>query len=144
MGTDAWRNWRSFDDGQPESENFDDELQSDVPFLGGQVTFGPYTLSTVIRGSDAVGSAVIVHAGIHANLVPEVVVNGKLAKSDSSAYHGGTMTDEIAALISLELGVRVRLAGTIRLSGIHDNDSTARPPLCFEVPRLTRPGRAES
>ncbi|MFB9235042.1 hypothetical protein ACFFWC_05755 [Plantactinospora siamensis] len=141
MGTDAWRNWRAFQAGQAELENFDDELQSDVPFVGGPASFGPYTLSTVIRDSDTVGPAIALHAGIHTNLIPEVVVEGKLAESDSSAYHGGSMTDEIAALVSLELGVRLRLAGTTRLSGIHDERDSARAPILFEVPRLTRPGR---
>ena len=141
MGTDAWRNWRAFVDGQAELENFDDELQSDVSFVGGPARFGPYNLSTVIRDSDTVGPAIAVHAGVHANLIPEVVVDGNLAKSDSSAYHGGSMTDEIAALVSLELGVRLRLAGTTRMSGIHEQRDPERVPILFEVPRLSRPGR---
>jgi hypothetical protein len=140
LGTDAWRNWRAFNDGHRELENFDDELQSDVRFLGGTVSVGPYGLSTVFREPGVVGPAVIVHGGVHANLLPEIIIDGKLAKTNATAYHGGTMTDEIAALISLELGVRVRMAGTLRLSGIHDDDGP-REPIYFEVPRLAQPGR---
>lgn len=141
MGTDAWRNWRIFNDGVPELENFDDELQSDAEFMGGPVRFGPYELSTVIRTPAVFGAAVIVTGGIHAALAPEVVVNGELAKADSSAYHGGRMTDEIAALVSLELGVRLRFAGTRRISGIHQIVG-ADSPIYLDVPRLVQPGRA--
>ena len=141
MGTDAWRNWRAFDEKQYDSEDFDDELHSDVPFYGGQVTFGPYSLATVIRNTETVGPSVILHASRHTQLVRDPVVDGKLAMSDWSAYHGGTMTDEIAALVSLELGVRLRVAGTARLSGIHEKREPRRPPLYFEVPRLANPGR---
>ena len=121
VGTDAWRNWRGFAGGSAERENFDDELQSDVSFIGETDAFGPYRLSTVVRDSDAVGPAVIVRGGIHADLMPVVVADGQLARSDSRAYHGGNMSDEIAALISLALGVRIRLAGTLRLSLLHDD-----------------------
>jgi hypothetical protein len=140
MGTDAWRNWRAFNDGQQELENYDDELQSDVSFTGGPIDFGPFRLSTIFRRPGAVGPAIVVTGGVHTNLMPEIIVKGKLAKTNVAAYHGGTMTDEIAALASLELGVRVRVAGTLRLSGIHDNDEP-RPPMYFEVPRLMQPGR---
>ena len=63
----------------------------------------------------------IVRGGIHADLMPVVVADGQLAKSDSRAYHGGNKSDEIAALISLALGVRIRLAGTLRLSLLHND-----------------------
>jgi hypothetical protein len=139
LGTDAWRNWRAFNDGEQELENFDDELQSDVQFFGGTASFGPYRLSTVFRRPGAVGPAVIVYGGVHTDLMPKIIIDGELTKTNMTAYHGGTMTDEIAALISLELGVRVRLAGTLRLSGIHDQDDP-NPPLYFEVPRLAQPG----
>jgi hypothetical protein len=141
MGTDAWRNWRAFDTGAGERENYDDELQSDLSFTGGPVTFGPFTLSAVIRNSSAVGPTVIMRAGLHAHLIPEIVVDGKPVKADSSAYHGGQMSDELAALVSLILGVRLRVAGTLRLSGIHQEEDSL-PSMYFEVPRLAQPGRA--
>lgn len=104
------------------------------------MTVGPTVLHTVIRDGDSMGPAVILQTGIHAHLMPELVVDGILAPADSSAYHGGTMSDEIAALISLELGVRLRVAGTRQTSGIHGHALQA--PIHFEVPPLARPGRA--
>lgn len=140
MGTDAWKNWRAFAAGASERENFDDELHSDRCFVGGPVTLGPYRLSTIIRDGGSVGPAVLLQGGIHADLIPAVAVDGQLARADSRAYHGGTASDEIAALISLALGVRIRMAGTRRLSGIHD-DQDPSPPTYLEVPRLARPGQ---
>ncbi|MEU0093875.1 hypothetical protein [Kribbella sp. NPDC006257] len=147
MGTDAWKNWQGFDAGEPEGENYDDELHSDVEFAGGARDFGPFRLSAVHREVPAtqdVGLALVLHGGVHVSLIPDVVINGKLAKPDSTAYHGGTMSDEVAALVSLIMGVRLRVAGTARLSGIHQpDDDPGRLPMLFEVPRLTRPGRGD-
>lgn len=141
VGTAAWTNWKAFEGGSVETENFDDELQSDALFVGGPIELGPFTLSTVVRRPGDVGPALIIHGGLHADLNPSPVVAGALAKADSSAYHGGTMSDEIAALVSLLLGVRLRFAGTRRLSGIHRPGSPSAPML-LEVQRLLRPGLA--
>lgn len=140
MGTHAWTNWREFDPGAEAVEDADDELHSDRQFTGLPAPFGPYSLTPVMRRQSSVGEAVILHEAIHTNLIPEIVVNGKLARPDSSAYHGGTMGDEIAALVSLELGVRLRFAGIRQTSGIRYPDEVPRPPIAFEVPRLVRPG----
>jgi hypothetical protein len=140
MGTDAWINWRSFGPGSRAIEDAEDELHSDREFVGGPAAFGPYTLTPVMRRSPSVGEAVILREAIHTSLIPEIVVDGKLARSDSSAYHGGTMGDEIAALVSLELGVRLRYAGMRQTSGIRYPDEEPRPSITFEVPRLVRPG----
>ncbi|MFF0546874.1 hypothetical protein ACFYTF_28960 [Nocardia thailandica] len=140
MGTYLWKNWRAWQDGQPELENSDSELQSDVLFDGQPVSFGPYTLTPVTRDSQpTVGPAIVLHSGLHADLTPQLIVGDEFAKPDSNAWHGGADEDEIAALISLILGVRLRYAGTFRLSGIHDINY-GRPPIHREVPRLARPG----
>lgn len=139
MGTDAWRNWRAYTAQAAELENFQDEAHSDRQFTGGPVRLGPTTLHIVIRESESMGPAVVLHTGIHEHLMPELVVDGSLAPADSSGYHGGTMSDEIAALISLELGVRLRVAGTRVLSGTHDRGLAT--PIHLEVQPLARPGR---
>jgi hypothetical protein len=143
MGTDAWKNWQAF---VPDREAIEDsvtELHSDREFTGGPESFGPYTLTPVIRARVAkggVGEAVILDEALHAWLIPEIVVDGKLAKSDSSAYHGGTIADEVTALVSLELGVRLRVAGMRETSGIRYPDNAPHPPIHFEVPELVHPG----
>jgi len=145
MGTDAWRNWNAFSDGKPESENADDELYSDRRFVGGPLTLGPHTLSAILRRDHnaplpRVGLAVRLHVGVHEYLTPDVVVDGELAEANSDAYHGGNASDEIAALVSLILGVRLRVAGTAQLSGIHEQGK-AGTPIHLEVMPLAHPGR---
>lgn len=145
MGTDAWRNWQAFNDGKAETENADDEIYSDRRFVGGPTNLGPYTLFPIIRQDDLdappkVGPAVRLHMGIHERLIPDVVVDGELAKANSDAYHGGSASDEIAALASLALGVRLRVAGTARLSGIHA-DGESSEGIYLEVAPLAQPGR---
>jgi hypothetical protein len=140
VGTDAWRNWNAF---KPELENVDVDLYSDRQFGGGPSTLGPYVLSTIVRQyhSDAVpaaGLAVRLHMGIHANLIPDIVIDGVPAKANSDAYHGGDISDEIASLTCLTLGVRLRVAGTSRLSGIHRQGGE---PIYLEVAPLAHPGR---
>lgn len=139
MGTDAWRNWRAYDAKVPELEYLEAEAHSDRQITGGPVQIGPTTVHVVIRESEEIGPALILHTGVHADLMPELVTEGGLALADSSRYHGGTMSDEVAALIALELGVRLRVAGTRTLSGRHDGDPGA--PIHLEVQRLNRPGR---
>ncbi|MEV7767853.1 hypothetical protein [Microbacterium sp. NPDC086615] len=144
MGTDAWRNWRAFDGGNPESENVDEDLYSDRSFVGSSPAHGPYDLSLVFgRGPDAhrtgMRLALKLHLAIHTTLLPEILRDGELVSANSDSYHGGFMSDEIVALISLSLGVRLRTAGTSRFSGRYLADSTARP-FYVEVPPLTTPG----
>jgi len=140
MGTHLWKNWHAWRDRQPEIENCDSELQSDIDFQGRPVSFGPYTLSPITRSPSSVGPAIVLHSGLHADTIPQLIIDGKLAATDYSAWHGGADEDEIAALTSLILGVRLRYAGTFRRSGIHENIGDL-PPMRHEVPRLVRPGR---
>lgn len=142
MGTAAWTNWGAFNAGDREREFAEDELHSDSQFLGGPKTFGPYSLSIIFRDHQRadVCPAVILRAGVHTSLTPEVIVDGELTETDTKGYHGGILSDEIAALISLELGVRLRFAGTRLLSGIHHGGERAGGPYLFDVPRATRPG----
>lgn len=126
MGTDAWRNWKAFDNGIVEIENLDDELHSERGFTGGPTALGSYRLSinTRLGRSDEprrVGPVVRLHVGVHEHLTPDIVANGQLMKENSDAYRGGTASDEVAALISLALGGRLRVAGTAQMSLIHED-----------------------
>lgn len=123
----------------PETERFQDEAHADRQFVGGPAQIGATTLHVVIRASESMGPALILETGLHTALMPELIVDGNLAPANSSAYHGGTLSDELAALIALELGVRLRVAGTRLLSGIHDGSTSL--PIHLEVLPLARPGR---
>ena len=145
VGTAAWKNWHAFEAGEPESENVTEEFHSDRELLGLRGNYGPYRLSPVLRASQSsqaknVGPALLHDFGIHADLIPQIVVDGDLSPPNSKAYHGGTIGDEIAPLLSLSLGVRLRCAGTSRLSLRHE-PGEEQAPLFREVSPLVRPGR---
>lgn len=137
MGTAAWQNWRAYDAGSEKLETFEDELHSDVRFSGAPVELGPYRLSLVHRLGDhpEVSVSLLLEGDIHTWLVPEVVVDGQIVPTDKENYFGGALADEIVALVSLELGVRLRFAGTRMTSGFNGND-----PLRLAVTALGRPG----
>jgi hypothetical protein len=142
MGTAAWTNWQAFEAGAQEREHVEDELHSDTGFRGSPKIFGPYTLSIIFRHHQRadVCPALILRSGLHASLTPDILVDGQLVETNTKGYHGGILSDEIAALVALELGVRLRFAGTRLMSGIHHNDEPAGGPYLFDVPRATRPG----
>lgn len=144
MGTHAWINWNAHAAGYAELERMEDDLYSDRYFVGVPTRHGPYSLSTVVgfEQESAAGArlALKLMSGAHADLAPRLVLDGGLAPSDSKSYHGGTPGDEIAALVALTLGVRLRAAGTSRLSGLHE-PGAVRPPILLEVPALATPGR---
>lgn len=145
MGTHAWTNWNAHAAGDVEQEWMEDDLYSDRHFVRGPTQHGPYALTNVVgfeqENAPGVRLALKLRSGAHADLAPRLVVDGELAPSNSKSYHGGTPSDEIAALVALTLGVRLRAAGTSRLSGIHE-PGVARPPILLEVPALATPGRS--
>jgi len=123
----------------------EDDLYSDRYFVGGPTQHGPYSLMNVVGteqqdNGPGVRLALKLRSGAHADLAPRLVVDGKLAPSDSKSYHGGTSSDEIAALVALTLGVRLRAAGTSRLSGFHE-PGVQRQPILLEVWAPATPGR---
>lgn len=143
VGTDAWRNWRASLDGEAEIEGWHDELHSDRAFVGGPIDVGPYRLTIISRASRppvpaSVGAAARLRAGLHIDLTVPLTADGELLPVDSTSYHGGTIGDEIAALASLVLGVRLRDAGTVEMSVPSGDDE--RVPIFMEVPALGRPG----
>jgi hypothetical protein len=48
-------------------------------------------------------------------------------KTDNSKYHGGWITDEIAALASLKLGIRLKAGSRTRMFGGYSQDSLGTP-----------------
>jgi hypothetical protein len=142
MGTAAWNNWRAQRDDEPEREHAEDELHSDVQFIGSRLQFGPYTLSPVFRDHQRpdVSPSLLLHVRVHTSLTVDILEDGELLPTNATDYHGGILSDELAALISLELGVRLNVAGT-RTLFIH-RDTGEEVTANLEVPRLARPGKA--
>jgi hypothetical protein len=59
-------------------------------------------------------------------------------KTDTSKYHGGWVTDELAALASLKLGIRLKAGGMTRTFDGYNQDSLGKPRAQnYPIPQLT-------
>lgn len=73
---------------------------------------GPYAFLNAVPISDGPGvvnAPIVLRTEIHLG-----EYHPDMSKTDEALYHGGTLVDEIAALASVSLGVRVRAGGETR------------------------------
>ena len=63
----------------------------------------------------------------------------KIEKTDTSAFHGGTLIDEIASLLSLALGIRIR-AGSPSREFLDEQDPRGKPVGWNEQPGFLNAG----
>ena len=112
---------------------YEHPLYSDAHMTGEfRTTQGPYTfLNTVPMPTfdGAVKAPIVLRAEMYLEFsIPD------MTKTDESVYHGGDLVDEIAALASLSLGVRLLNGGTSREFRT-DDDPYGRPASGRENPR---------
>src|SRR4051794_19319699 len=111
-GSFSYQNWKASLSGQPWESIFEYPLFTDA-YLIGEITegFGPYQIiNTVpIPNVSSVRPALILRVENHVQFdVPQ------MDKTKDENYHGGSEVDEIAALISLCLGIRLKAGGATR------------------------------
>lgn len=103
---------------------------TDSWIVGGPVTLGPYLfLNTCAHAGmpeDSLKPALFVRVDAHHEdeQLPMVA-------TDTDTYHGGDIKDEIAALTSLSLGIRMKAGSTTRRFTPRDGDPRGTP-LAFE------------
>ncbi len=141
-GPPAWANWRSFDQGGSDGEVLEYVLYSDCRWVG-EITegIGPYELLNTIgaRPHPAIGEAQPVLA-----LRVEQALDRPPSPEDPSrhvpgTFHGGWIDEEVAALLSLILGVRCRSGGMWR-SFEPENDPKGKPfTFNLQPPLLAHP-----
>ena len=112
-GPYGYENWRSALNKSPALTGYEINLYSDAHVTGEIVSgLGPYEFLNPIS---------IEHPSVRAR--PAIVLrfwnhipftHQPVEKTDESRYHGGTLDDELAALLSLELGIRSAVGGEIR------------------------------
>jgi len=130
----SYRNWGEYLAGRPETGIVEYPLFSDAR-VGGEITDldGPYELlnalnfSTHSRGP-AVQYPVLILRG--ANHMPSHWPRTDWTKTSANSYHGGGAEDEIAALLSLALGVRMMAGGPTRVFD-PGMDSRGRPQYLY-------------
>jgi len=113
IGTPAYDNWRAFIDGEPLLGTYEFLMFTDARLTGEVATaVEPYRFFNLVpfeRHRGQVRAAVALRLSLHVAFgIPS------MEKTDQSRYHGGSMTDELAALASLKCGVRFRSGGQTR------------------------------
>lgn len=107
-------NWRAFLEGQAMQDIAEASLYTDAHIVGATAAIGPYTfISTRAHSAhpDALRAELVVrfsrHLADRARFETKAIGGGH--------YHGGDFLDELAAIVSLFLGVRVQAGGIERL-----------------------------
>ncbi len=123
VGTLGHRNWRACADSLPHRGSFEIALYGDCHLTEAEIGFGPYTVfNTMAVGSNhslRMPAVALVDWHLPAPQLPD------MTRGDTSAFHGGDLGDEIAALISLVLGVRLQSGGVVR--EFEPDDPRGRP-----------------
>lgn len=100
-------------------DGYECPLYSDAWVVGEQ-TIGPYRfINTMAHASGpsrgVVAPVMVLRVGLHAQFE-----RPRMVKTDTSIYHGGTLSDEVAALAALALGARVEAGPTTRQFEVGD------------------------
>jgi hypothetical protein len=106
------RNWIAYKQEVPCQGHYEYELLSDVAITGdsGDTDFGPYKFMTAFKRGKEIEASSIVR-------IDNRLLNNQtpcLDKTNVEYYHGGGLVDEIAAFVSLMLGIRVKAGRMIR------------------------------
>ena len=112
--------------------SYEHSLYSDAHITGEfRTTQGPYTFLNTIpmpTNDGAVKVPIVLRSEMYIEFsIPD------MTKTDESVYHGGDLVDEIVAIASLSLGVRLLNGGTSREFGT-DDDPYGRPREWTRIP----------
>jgi hypothetical protein len=154
-GPHAWLNWRAQRDGAPVRETSrtsspqvlptwtEFALYSDARFTGSP-ELGPYQLLvTLPQGPDRPGEGDLqVILRCHDHLPDPDLSAIDFEKSDRTDFHGGDQADEIAALVGLAVGRRLRSGGPTRRMYAGSDPAGSPIELDHHPPTLTPPRRA--
>ncbi|MBA2116087.1 hypothetical protein [Bremerella alba] len=107
-------NWVNFSDGTSEYPMAEYRFYSDA-YVTGQVTsgLGPYSFHNTIPAQhhgDQLTSPIV----LRVVLALSPTGSPDFSQTDETVYHGGSLDDEIAALTSLLIGIRIRSGGECR------------------------------
>jgi hypothetical protein len=123
-GSFAYENWNLALAGAQIKSTLEYPLFTDARIIGEMPKFhSPYTLLNVVPIVEAnvPAPAIVLRMDYHSEYE-----SGPLAKTNIERYHGGGISDEIAALVSLCLGVRLKAGGFTRYFE-PDKDPKGRP-----------------
>lgn len=139
-GLPMLQNWIARNTGIEKYGIYEFPLYSDAGMTGQmQHPNWPYAFINTLPLHDEPGyiqAPVIVRVDAH--IAQSKRVNfSKLLKTDASLYHGGLLNDEIAALASLCIGVRMKAGGASRFFDNMEQDPLGRPVAGDHRPKPT-------
>jgi hypothetical protein len=142
-GPDGWTNWRAQRAGVPGAGAVEFAGYTDPQLLEDQVDLGPCRLLNTIgfaaRRAGQVPLSLVLRVEWHAATDPR---ERSRAETDTATWHGGGLDDELAALVSLALGIRLQSGGRIReFDPDPDGDMRGRPVHFDHVPPYLPPPR---
>ena len=126
QGPQSFENWKAALRGQPGGWIHEFELFTDGPHIAGEIAdgIGPFQIINTIA---------VAHN--FRDIRPALVLrvqnylqfdSPEMDTTRDESYHGGSQADEIAAMLSLCLGIRFKAGGVTRIFG-SDADSKGRP-----------------
>lgn len=119
------RNWLLRKEGRPALATYEYPVYTDAHIVGEiKDSDSPYSFLnpiTIRNEAGLVQAAVIVRADIHLQGEPP-----DFSKTETSVYHGGWLNDELASLMSLCTGARMKSGGVSRMFSERD-DQKGRP-----------------
>lgn len=155
-GPHLWLNWRAAMSGQTARESWETPgiqyipvwneygLYSDSSIVG-QHEAGPYSISTSLSGMPRLGQAqlaAIARDRDHLRYSEPRAEPEPPEDDDVAAYTGGDLPDQLAALLSLALGCRMRSGGVLRQGTAADETSARWTLVDHRAPVLIPPRHA--
>lgn len=129
FGPFSHANWRAMLQGAAPRIVYECGIFSDAHIIAEQLDgLGPYQLfnNLAFREIHDTRPAIILRITEHETDEPDPMLRGQ---TDTSRYHGGNLGDEIAALLSLCLGIRARCGGPIRIFELGGNQDPRGKPM---------------
>ncbi|MFI4851628.1 MAG: hypothetical protein ACIAZJ_21125, partial [Gimesia chilikensis] len=136
IGISSYRNWVEEKKGAPKIDSYEYPLYTDSHITGEWLdSLGPYKLFNlipIVNEPGLVRSTILLRVDNHIdhNLLP---IN--FNKTNIDFFHGGTLEDEMAALISLTLGARIKAGIYCRRFSDSEKDPYGTP-LSFNETRI--------
>jgi len=118
-GPACYENWKAANGGTPVHLAYEYPLYTDARIIGNDLSdgYGPYQILNCVRHQpNQPRPALVLYVEHHLKYEPEVKL-----KTEADTYHGGNLQDEIAALLSLCLGIRLKSGDANRSFGASDD-----------------------
>jgi hypothetical protein len=122
IGPWGWENWRAMRDGRLSRGGLEIACYTDAHIVEDRAEFGPYLLLNPRRDfnqllSQRLGVArlgLVLRLELHREVDDDAYLDGDWDQIDQAVFHGGDAAQELASLVSLALGIRLRASGISR------------------------------